>query len=110
MRVWSSKIVALLLAWTLMPGAFEVVESTAHLVTEGHLPHASHAADQHEPSGPEHGCTSVFHLCSCHASLSFIGQQRASSATLSGSRFTSAGVPPPLSPGFWPSVDRPPQA
>ena len=66
------------LAWilvlSLMPGAAEAVENAVHLATEGHLAHADEhqPGDSHQPADGEHGCNSVFHLCACHASVSFV--------------------------------------
>lgn len=62
-------IVALALLFVVTPGMTEVVESVAHAVGHGDLPH-------HEESGgdslgcDEHTCTPLFHACGCHAAMS----------------------------------------
>ena len=110
MRIRRSKICALLLALAMMPGAAEIVESAVHLVTEGHLAHAAPDGDHHEPTGPEHGCTPVFHFCGCHTSMSFLSPQITPAVTLSAS--LAAEAPKPVAPpsGYWPSIDHPPRA
>lgn len=110
MRFRRSKICALILALALMPGTAEILESAVHLVTEGHLAHAAPDGDHHEPAGPEHGCTPVFHFCGCHASLSFLGPQIIPAVTLHASLAVEASKPVAPPPGFWPSIDRPPRA
>ncbi len=72
----SWRALAMVLVFSLTPGTAEAVENVAHLVTEGHLAHAeahdADHADDHSPEGDEHGCNSVFHLCACHVSASFV--------------------------------------
>jgi hypothetical protein len=68
----SLRTLALVLAFSLMPGAAEAVENVVHLAGEGHLAHAAKHEDRHEPEGDEHGCNSVFHACTCHAPASFL--------------------------------------
>lgn len=109
MNLWCSKICALILALAMMPGAFEILENTAHLVREGHLAHVAATGDHHEPAGPEHGCTPTFHLCGCHASLAFLGPQALHLADLRAAGLTSLPAPDPLLTSFWPALDRPPQ-
>jgi len=63
---------AVVLAWALAPGVGEVVENAFHLLTSGHLAHASvpeHGEGGHHAPGPEHGCGGAVHLCSCCTSL-----------------------------------------
>lgn len=109
MKIARSRVCALFLALTMVPGAAEIVESAVHLLTEGHLAHATPDGDDHEPAGPEHGCTPIFHFCGCHASLSFISPQVAILATFPSSLAVEASKPlaPPL--GLWSSIDRPPR-
>ncbi len=66
-----TRLVALLIAFVLMPGAAEMVENAAHVVSDGHTAHAIDDAD-HAPRGDEHGCSGTYHVCSCHASPSFL--------------------------------------
>lgn len=110
MNDWRSKICALVLALAMVPGAFEVMENAAHLVSEGHLAHAAANGDQHEPTDPEHGCTSVFHFCGCHASLAFLGSPNPLAIHLGPAGFSSRLNTDPQATGFSPSIDRPPRA
>lgn len=71
---------ALILLWTLVPGAGEVAENVIHLVLHGHSAHAEPDGDTHAPDGPEHGCSGTLHLCSCHVSLSCVAHQLSSQA------------------------------
>ena len=63
--------IALVLVFVLTPGMAEFAENAAHIVAEGHGAHAFDDAE-HEPMGDEHGCSGTFHVCSCHASPTFI--------------------------------------
>lgn len=56
----------------LVPGVSEVVENLVHVAIHGHAAHARPSGDRHSEPGPEHGCNGTFHLCSCHASLSYL--------------------------------------
>jgi hypothetical protein len=60
----------------LLPGSEEVVETVAHLVHDGHLPHSeAHdevAATEDCDGSAEHGCTPLAHHCECCASVSAI--------------------------------------
>ena len=109
MTAWRSKICAFILALAMTPGAVEILENAAHLVTEGHLAHVAPDGDRHEPAGPEHGCTPVFHHCGCHASLAFVGTQPSPAGNLHAVGFSSPPAADPQLTGFWPSIDRPPQ-
>jgi hypothetical protein len=60
-------ILALFMAWQLVPGSTEIVENAVHLVFTGHTAHGPDDAE-HQPDGSEHGCSGSVHLCSCHAS------------------------------------------
>lgn len=64
-------LIAIILVFMLTPGAVELVENAAHMVSEGHSAHAFDDAG-HTPEGDEHGCSGTFHACSCHASPVFI--------------------------------------
>lgn len=109
MNIWRSKICALVLALAMTPGSVEIVENTGHLLAQGHLAHVEADGDRHEPSGPEHGCTPVFHVCGCHTSLAFLGPQPSPASNLGVIGFSSPPAPDPQLTGFWPSIDRPPQ-
>jgi hypothetical protein len=65
-------VVCAVLVLGLLPGAEEAVETVAHLVHDGHLPHsAAHAevADTEDcGAADEHGCTPLDHHCGCCAS------------------------------------------
>ncbi len=80
-----------------------------HLVTEGHLAHSTPDGDRHEPSGPEHGCTAIFHACGCHASLAFLRPDLPPGEALGSTPFVGALRPVAQPPGFWPAIDRPPR-
>ena len=103
------ELCAFLLVFVLFPGMNEVLESAVHLVTEGHLAHSAPDGDHHEPSGPEHGCTAIFHSCGCHASLAFVRPELPPTAALGSSPFDGALRPTARPPGFWPAIERPPQ-
>lgn len=109
MNVWRSKICALGLVLAMTPGSGEIMENVAHLLAQGHLAHVEADGDRHEPTGPEHGCTPVFHFCGCHASLAFVGTQPSPAGNLHVVGFSSPPAPDPQLTGFWPSIDRPPQ-
>jgi len=108
-RVMTIGITALLL-WAVAPGLGELLENSVHLAQEGHLAHAAPDGDQHDGSGPEHGCTGTVHLCSCCASLSFLPTQAAAQAPDTGSRQFVARVQTHVSTIFTGGVDHPPRA
>lgn len=62
---WVRRIAALVLLLVLFPGAGEAIENAVHLVGFGHTAHAADTPDHHEPAGNEHGCSGMFHLCTC---------------------------------------------
>lgn len=107
-----SRLLTLLIAFVLMPGSAEVVESTAHLVSDGHTAHAVDDTD-HAPKGDEHGCSGSFHVCPCHSTTSFV---------VGDAMFAAAPVPVVLDPrltvwtagrpadGYGLGVYRPPSA
>lgn len=110
MRCRSARFVSLILALSLMPGAFEVIENAGHLIREGHLAHVAAAVeDHHEPLGPEHGCTLVFHLCACHASLAFLGPERPPALVLDDAGSFHQPAAAPARVGFRLPLDHPPQ-
>lgn len=100
-------VLALILAFT--PGAGEAVENLGHLIGQGHLAHAEQTDDHHEPTGEEHGCTSTFHLCSCHTSLSFLVAEGRPSSVIAPTGFRAISRSGTLPTGFGPSVERPPR-
>ena len=108
MRIFSKLCVFVLLPF-LVPGVFEIMENSAHLVTEGHLAHMTSSEDEHPPIDTEHGCTPLFHLCGCHAGLSFLAP-----ATPPPTDLRIALLVRPSASGsladFRPSIDRPPRA
>lgn len=110
MNAWLPRLLALFLALTMVPGVSEVVESAVHLVTEGHLAHTAPDGDHHEPTGPEHGCTPIFHFCGCHANLAFVGPGIPPRTVLHASRYDVPLKLPAEPSGFWPAVERPPRA
>lgn len=109
MNLWLSKICALAIVLVMLPGFGEVLENAAHVLTEGHLAHVEADGDRHEPAGPEHGCTPVFHACGCHASLAFLGEKPSPLSSLRVVGLSAPVAPEPQLVAFWPSIDRPPQ-
>lgn len=65
-----------LLVFGLSPGSDEIVETVAHLLHDGHLPHSeAHdraAATEDCGGSDEHGCTPLAHHCHCCASLAAV--------------------------------------
>jgi len=105
------RALAFVLAFLLTPGSSEVVESTVHLVANGHLAHAVDD-EEHAPHGDEHGCTGVMHSCACHAGAAVAlfdpGVPCIGSAQRRLSSTTTAGHRPAL--GHSVRVERPPTA
>jgi hypothetical protein len=68
---WAKLLLCALTVFGVMPGATEIVETVAHLVHDGHLPHgdaheAGLSAEAHAPCGDEeHDCSTLFHTCHC---------------------------------------------
>ncbi len=85
------------------------MENASHLLADGHLAHAEAAGDQHQPTGPEHGCTPLFHACSCHVSLNFLSPKSLPAINLRAAQHMSPLAPDLQPTGFWPAIDRPPQ-
>jgi len=106
-----------LLVFGLVPGREEVVETLAHLVHDGHLPHSgAHeqvAATEGCDDADEHGCTPLSHHCACCASVSALPPLGALPATLvahlAGERCRSLPQRGPPSDGVKPAL-RPPIA
>ena len=112
-----SRVVAVFLAFLMVPGAAELVESAVHLIDEGHLPHsvlpesvtAESGGDEHGPSDPEHGCTPSFHLCGCHSGLSYFDTSGTPVLHIEVSPFVEAPFLTRSAPGYQVLVERPPQ-
>ena len=62
------KILVLLLLLAVTPCAAELVEWAAHLAWHGDFAHAKDDAHAQQAAQDEHGCTTLFHTCGCHAS------------------------------------------
>lgn len=61
-----ARVLALLLAFAMLPAGWELVEVAVHAAQHGDLAHAGDAAHDDEPLGQdEHGCTGLFHFCAC---------------------------------------------
>ena len=58
---------AFALLFALAPFASELVEWGTHFLQHGDYVHAN--GHTQEPSDEEHGCTTLFHLCGCHATF-----------------------------------------
>ena len=63
--------IAILLAYTVTPGAGEMVENLAHFVADGHSAHAAHEGEG-EPCNDSHGCSGPFQTCPCHGTAAFL--------------------------------------
>jgi len=63
--------IAILLAYTVTPGAGEMLENAAHLVVDGHTAHSTHEAEE-EPCNDSHGCSGPFQTCPCHGTSAFV--------------------------------------
>lgn len=109
MGSWKSRICAFFLALALMPGVFEAIENTFHLVTVGHLAHVGSGEHEHSPTDPEHGCTPIFHSCGCHTALAFLLAPIAPNTDLSVVEASSSRCRDALPVGVAPRLDRPPQ-
>lgn len=66
---------ALLLAWSFLPGGFELIEQTVHLVSKGHLAHSIPDDPDELPADAEHGCQGLMHVCHCHHGAGQVGPQ-----------------------------------
>lgn len=64
---------ALLLAWSLLPGGFELAEQTVHLVSKGHLAHSIPDDPDEPPVDAEHGCQGLMHVCHCYHGAGQVG-------------------------------------
>lgn len=107
-----ARLVALALAFLMVPGAVELVESAVHLVDEGHLPHAvvtTADGDEHAPTDPEHGCTPSFHLCACHSGLSYFDTSGTPVLHIETFPFSAPSPSKMQTPGFYVAVERPPR-
>ena len=108
-------VVALALLFAVTPGMTEVVESVAHAVGHGDLPHHEEAeviaGGEHGEGmgGDEHTCTPLFHACGCHAAMSAQTTKTSTQSHPAGDASPSVlpplvsavgrhGEPPPLRP------------
>ena len=62
------KVLALLLVIGLTPSVAELIEWGVHLVRHGDFAHADSGSHSQKTDSEEHGCSTLFHACSCHAS------------------------------------------
>lgn len=109
--VVARRILVLSLLWTLAPGLTEATENVWHLLYAGHTAHAADQGPDHEPAGDEHGCSSTFHLCSCHPTPVSTAALRGGDDTAlctQGSR--ANGIGGWLPAGFPAGLDHPPQS
>ena len=108
-RLATAGLTALLLL-ALFPAAGEIVENALHFVQEGHAAHADPDGDDHDPAGPEHGCTDVVHLCSCCAGLSVLPTRLAGIAPIHQSEAPVALVSTPIPDYSGHGLYRPPRS
>jgi hypothetical protein len=83
LRTVIRRAVALALLFALAPFASELVEWGAHYLQHGDYVHAN--GHDPGPADEEHGCTTLFHLCGCHATFA-TGPARARLDPMSDSR------------------------
>ncbi len=109
-RHWAIRFVALALLWLVLPGTAEATENIAHILRSGHLAHAAESGDSHSEPGPEHGCNTTFHLCSCHLSLTGLltAAAEASRAPDERGSFRDGAVGAPL--GHRHNIEHPPRS
>lgn len=63
--------IALLLAYSITPGAGEITENVVHFLRDGHAAHLPHDAG-HTPEEASHGCSGPFQHCPCHGTSAFV--------------------------------------
>lgn len=68
MRILATRLIVVGIIWMMTPGLTEAAENLWHVARAGHTAHSPDAGSDHAPQGDEHGCSSTFHLCSCHHS------------------------------------------
>ena len=109
-RHWAIRFVALALLWLVLPGTAEATENIAHLLRSGHLAHAAESGDSHSEPGPEHGCNTTFHLCSCHLSLTGLmtAAVKVSAAADERAPFRDRALTAPL--GHLHNIEHPPRS
>ncbi|MCK6507851.1 hypothetical protein L6R53_31540 [Myxococcota bacterium] len=110
-------MICVMLVFGLFPGSDELVESVAHLIHDGHLPHS----EQHDRVGTfedcgdsdEHGCTPLAHRCQCCVSIMAMPQGPPGFNTHefqpARKKYRSVQAQGPPSPGVKPNL-RPPIA
>jgi hypothetical protein len=68
LRSVRARFLALLLVLAIWPSTGETAEYVVHWIQYGDAAHAAGDAHEESPIGAdEHGCSGMFHLCSCHA-------------------------------------------
>lgn len=104
-------IIAVLLAYAMMPGALEMTENALHLLEHGDTAHAD-ADHVEDGEADEHGCSGTYHACTCHSSPHFVDSSVAPSVTASipSSRSAALVTSALLDSGIVFGIDRPPQA
>jgi hypothetical protein len=100
-----------LLAWSLVPGGFEVVEDGVHLALYGDFVHDQSTGRNHQPFKAEHGCGGGFHLCSCClGQLAEPAAERISFSSLSLVTSPPVMVEDYREPGYPRNPEEPPRA
>ncbi len=59
------RLLALLIAFAMLPAGWELVEVAVHAAHHGDLAHAGDDAHDEPLGQDEHGCTGLFHFCAC---------------------------------------------
>lgn len=78
-QVLRVRVLAILLALSILPATMEVVEAVVHFAAHGEIGH-----DEHTPAlgADEHGCNGTFHVCGCHTASVINPQLTESPATV----------------------------
>lgn len=89
-RVLRVRVLAILLALSILPATMEVVEAVVHFAAHGEIGH-----DEHTPAlgADEHGCNGTFHLCGCHTASSVSPSMSESPKVVGSIAFTTCTVP-----------------
>jgi hypothetical protein len=107
---WIVYLGALTLLWIIVPGVVEATENLVHLARIGHLAHAEESGDSHSDPSPEHGCDGLFHLCSCHLTLTGLPVALEQTPAAADQGALSLGRLVRAVPGHMHNLEHPPRA
>ena len=77
MRRWLLSVLAVVLAFSITPGSFEIVENLAHVLSHGDSAHAEDDGHSERSSSDEHGCSGATHACGCCHSAQYVAVRTA---------------------------------